>query len=325
MKKLIILFAIFLNISFSMMPSVNVGFNAKGNMSTDEQINFLEKELNKLKNNKIDTSKIWIRVNGGTISQKTYSSDRSDETIILWAKLQKLYDCKFIFVVNFNDTPEKQREFFDRFRHYNMKFSLIELGNEQYLKKFSQEYDEEMTEVTDRTANMTPKKYIEMSNEYMSSFIDQNLPFYVQMAPNSEEKENYAGWNNSVANAINKKNFISENIGLTLHLYERDGSGSLDVKQIDQLKKLIKHPINIAITEFGVVEKKKNLVSSKDINQEINLSKRILEQVTDGDLVLNQVLYTDYKDVGSANIHPTYNGLTPKGEAIFKLFSEYWE
>lgn len=323
MRQILLVVTLFFMTFFKAQGTINVGFNAKGNLSTKEQTELLEKELNILKTKGIDTGKIWLRLNGGTISQKTYSKNWLDEDIEKWSKIQNNYKCKFIFVINFNDSPKNQKEFFNRFISQNINFSFIELGNEQYLKKFSKNDNDNNEEVTLRTENMNGEKYIKMSKEYIDEFSDEKLPIYIQMAPNFDERKEYLEWNKAIANAINNDLLLYNDIGITLHLYEREGPNSLDVSQITRVKELIKKPIKIAITEYGVINNNQKVVVSGVIKQEINLSKRILEAVSDGDTVLNQVLYTDYKDVGTANIHRNYNGLTPKGNEILQLFSTY--
>lgn len=323
MKRVLILVTLFFITFFSLQGAINVGFNAKGNLSTNEQTELLEKELFNLRANNIDTGKIWLRLNGGTISQKSYSKDWLEEDIKKWSKIQTEYNCKFIFVINFNDTPKNQKEFFNRFIKQNISFSFIELGNEQYLKKFSKIANNNEDEVTNRTENMTVTKYISMSKEYINEFSQEGLPFYLQMAPNFYEREEYLKWNKAIANAINSNEFFYKDIGITLHLYERGGPSSLNVKQINLAKELIEKPIKMAITEYGVINSNEKVVVSEVIKQEIDLSKRILDTVSDGDTVLNQVLFTDYKEVGTADIHKLYEGLTPKGREILNIFTPY--
>lgn len=300
---------------------INVGFNAKGNLSTKEQCSYLNQKLELLKKDAIKTENLWIRVQGGTNSQKSYSSDWSDETITLWSKVQKDFGCKYIYVVNFNDTPQNQLALYKRFTDKGIKFDSIELGNEQYLPKFAASKPKE--EVTKRTSNMTPTKYISMSEEYIKIFKSFNIPFYIQFAPEKEDNTNSDLWNNSIANALNNNYFSSKNILASIHLYERNGNNSLNENQISKIKNLVNHPINIAVTEYGVIEDNSKLSYDKLIKQELNLTNRLLSELENQDILLNQVLYTDYKDFGLAAFHSKFKGITPKGEAIFKIFNEY--
>lgn len=314
------------------MPSINelakkgilVGFNAKGNLNVKQQCTYLRQELANLKKQGVDTSKIRIRLQGGSISQKTYPSDWSDAAIKEWAKIQKDYGCQFAFVVNFNDTAKSQLSFYNRLKKVGMKFSFIELGNEQYLPKFALSKVDEYDEVTKRTANMTTKKYISMCNEYMKEFKATKLPFYVQFAPENKDNTSYDAWNKAIAKAIDNKEFASKNVHGTVHLYERGGDGSLNAKQIQSLRKLVKTKIKIAVTEYGVVDKKGKLTTKERIAQEKNLTTRILSVMQKGDLLLNQVLYTDYKDDEAAILHPKYKGITPKGKEIMNIYKKFW-
>lgn len=304
--------------------NIKAGFNAKATLSPEDQYAYLNKELSKLKNEGIKTEKIWLRLNGGTVSQKTYPNDWSDDTVTQWAQLQQDFGLSYMFVVNFNDTPESQWRFYNRLTKSGIKFDAIELGNEQYLPKFAESNTEKYMEVTDRTKNMTPNKYIQMCNEYILDFKTQGIPFYVQFAPQKEDKINYANWNKRIAQAINNGEFLSPNIGGSIHLYEREGYGSLDVNQLNTTRSLVVKPISFAITESGVVDKKGKLSYEEFIEQEQYLTSRILEQLRGEDLFFNQVLYTDYKTVGPEIIHPNYNGMTPKGAAIINLLKKYW-
>ncbi|MGN0482812.1 MAG: glycoside hydrolase family 5 protein [Lachnospiraceae bacterium] len=313
------------SVKLKINKKVRVGFNAKGNLDTSDQYKYVAKQFASLKKSKLDTSKVYLRLQGGTISQKTYPKDWSDGKIALWSKLQKTYKCKYLFVVNLNDTASNQLKFYERLKKAGLSFCGIELGNEQYLPKFASSKYEKDSEVTKRTASMTPAKYIKLCNEYIKVMKKYKLPFYVQFAPKSDSnKKLYETWNTAMVNAINGKKFGYDKIYGTIHLYERDGAGSLDVKQIASLRKRIKRTFYIAVTESGVVDKKNTLSESAYAKQELELTKRILTQMQSGDMMLNQVLYTDYKTVGSAVLHPQKKGLTTKGKEILKLFKQYW-
>ena len=303
---------------------IQVGFNAKGSLSVKEQCSYISKQLGTWKKDKIDTSKIWIRLQGGTISQKTYPKDWSADEYRQWADIQKKYKVKLIFVVNLNDTASSQLGLYKKFVKAGLKFSAIELGNEQYLARYKGSLTEKYDEVTKRTANMTPAKYIKLCNEYIKVMKNYKLPFYVQFAPENSTNKDYAAWNKEIAKGINKNQFLSTDIHGTIHLYERNGSGTLNEKQITSIRKLVNKPIHMAITESGVVDKKGELTEQQYIKQEVALTKRILSEMKKGDIILNQVLYTDYKTIGSAVLHDKSKGLTSKGKAIYKLFKQFW-
>lgn len=303
---------------------ISVGFNTKATLSSMQQCSYIRNEFNKLKNEGIKTNKIWLRLNGGTISQKTKPNDWTEDMIKQWGQIQKDFGCNYVFVVNYNDTPKSQFELYNRLTKGGIKFNAIELGNEQYLGKYSEANTQKYDEVSERTSNMTPEKYIKICNEYILDFNSEALPFYVQFAPQKEGKVEYTEWNKSIANAINLGKFQTKNIYGSIHMYERDGDGSLDEKQINAIRSLMINPINFAVTESGVINSKANLSYEQHIKQEENLTQRILKELKGGDLFFNQVLYTDYKDVNAEVLHQKYNGITPKGEAIMEIFKKYW-
>lgn len=303
--------------------NINVGFNTKATLSYEEQCKYVSVGLKNLQQNGYNTNRVWLRLNGGTISQKTYPSDWTDDNIIKWVNLQKEFNCKYVFVINFNDLPENQLNFYNYLVNKGMEFSMIELGNEQYLPKFAEEYKGDNDEVTKRTSKMTPQKYIELSNEYIKAFSSANLPFAVQFAPNKEDKNDYTLWNKAIVNAINKNNFSSSNLCGTIHLYEREGDGTLDVTQISRIRKLLNKQIPFAVTEFGVADKNKTIEYQSFILQEKHLTQRIMNELKNGDMLFNQVLYTDYKTATVEVFHSDFSGITPKGEMIVNLFKEY--
>lgn len=308
----------------SYAKGIQVGFNAKGSLSVKEQSSYLSKQLESWKKDKVDTSKIWIRLQGGTISQKTYPKDWSNDECERWAQIQKKYKIKLIFVVNLNDTASSQLGLYKKMVKAGLKFSAIELGNEQYLARYKTSLTNKYDEVTKRTSAMTPAKYIKLCNEYIKVMKTYKLPFYVQFAPENSSNKDYAAWNKEIAKAINDEKFLSTNMHGTIHLYERNGSGSLNEKQISSIRKLVNKQIHMAVTESGVVDKSGKLTEKQYINQEVALTKRLLKEMKKGDIILNQVLYTDYKTIGSAVLHSKSKGITNKGKAIYKLFKQFW-
>ncbi|MGL5257363.1 MAG: hypothetical protein ACRC76_09995, partial [Proteocatella sp.] len=65
------------NMKVSDIPNIGVGFNTKATLDYKNQCLYLDKELALLKTSGVNTQKIWLRLNGGTISQKTMPSDWS--------------------------------------------------------------------------------------------------------------------------------------------------------------------------------------------------------------------------------------------------------
>lgn len=313
------------NTNTQAQAAIKVGFHAKATPSYEEQCMFVGEEFQKLKESGVRTDKIWLRLNGGTVSQKTYPADWSDKIIGEWVELQQKFGCSYVFVVNLNDSAKSQWGFYQKLKQNGIKFRMVELGNEQYLPKFAEPYTGKDDEVSKHTSNMTAKKYIKLCNEYIELFKSQELPFYVQFAPEREEKNNYTQWNSDISKAINEGAFASSNINGTIHLYERDGSETLDETQIKRIRSLVKKPITLAVTEFGVADKRKELPYDQFIVQEKALTNRIIGQLQGGDLLFNQVLYTGYKTAAPEIFHPAFDGITPKGEMMLELFQPYWQ
>ncbi len=63
------------------------GFNAKANLKTELQVNYADAFLGEIPS--VARENLTIRLPGGTLSQKVYSSDFSDADIESWVSLQK--------------------------------------------------------------------------------------------------------------------------------------------------------------------------------------------------------------------------------------------
>ncbi len=298
---------------------IQYGFNVRAPRDTENQCSAIEKVFSQWQKDGVNTKMIMLRLNGGTISQRTYPDSWTDDNIKRWASVQKQFGCPFIFTINFNDTPQNQFAFFTKLLQSGMQFAAIELGNECYLKKFSASaVPPDTAEVSNRTINMTPEKYIMLSNEYISVFDRENLPFIVQGAPEKESGVSQV-WNTKITDAVNSKSFFTENIWISIHLYERDGNSSLDTAQINRLRSKIKSPVKIAVTESGVVPDASVKTTQDFIKQEKNLMQRIMNTLHSGDILLNQVLYSDSSASRAPVISPSGTE-TEKGKMIRHLF-----
>jgi hypothetical protein len=301
-----------------------IGFNAQGSVNVVEQTEYLASMLSQIREEGCNTSKVWIRLQGGTLSQKTYPSDWTDDMIHAWFVVQQTYGCHFIFVINMNDSAESQAAFYERMEYAGLQFSAIEIGNEQYLSKYTGENGNEFKEVTDRTSNMTVAEYVKLSNEYIDLLNQKFLPFMIQFAPNINSYDKNRSWTAAMANAINTGCFHSNNLCGTLHLYESQKLSDLDVSQINAIRKMVNSAFQIAITEYGILDVKE-IPEENYIRRDMDLTNRILPQLKPGDILLNQVLYTNYRFVGAAVLHSQYQGLTPKGKILIQKFSDFWK
>ena len=152
-----------------------------------------------------------------------------------WAKLQQKYGCKYIYTVNFNDTPSSQVKFYQRMKKAGMKFSIIELGYQQYLPKYTEYKTCRYDEVTRRTLGMTPAKYIKMCREYISLFKTSAGSFYIQFAPEySSSRKSYKEWNDYMASGIKNNKFGNVKIYGSI----QSGSETDTLQLINSLKKM---------------------------------------------------------------------------------------
>ena len=202
----------------------------------DKMYELTSRKLQELKEHGKNTADLYLRPLGEKNSQKTYSGDWSEKQISNWAKLQQKYNCKYIYTVNFNDTPENQLKLYQRMRKSGMRFSVIELGYQHYLPKYADGETGRYDEITRRTAGMTPEKYFRMCCGYMKKLKVCQLPFCIQFAPEyTGSRKSYKKWNSYMVSAVNKKQFDSiEMWGII-----QEGSETRIRKLIESLNKKI--------------------------------------------------------------------------------------
>jgi len=300
------------------LQKIQLGFSAKGSMQPAQQVALADKMLHELPEGL--KQNLHIRVSGGTRSQKDLPSDWSDSDIRLWTDLQKKHGFKFVFVVNGNDTPQSQKQFFEKWIQLGAQFSFIEMMNEYYLKKF-RSGDKSKSEVT---RVITPEVY---TDDILPKFIDElkifNLPLFIIFAPSRDGHKNndYLNeWNRVVAKAI-VNNFEGVKIGVTVHLYTRDSD--FDYQQLNRLREMIPEGVPIAVTEAGTLNPK---IKDYDSAGRTVYShyKKIAAHLRPGDYLFDQTLYNNYDGDIMATLHPSYKGLTPKGEQVLKFMKEIY-
>jgi hypothetical protein len=286
---------------------VNLGFNAKGTVDTEQQIALVDTAFASIAS---ATVKSWtIRVTGGTRSQTDFPSDWSDAQIGGWIKLQQKYGFSFVYVVNGNDTPASQAAFISKWITMGAKFTFIEMMNEYYLSK----YRTGDTSIKEVSRQVTAKQYVE---EILPAFLPAlrplRLPFFVILAPTKPGKS--TEWNDTVLKAL-KTQFASQRFGVTVHLYAPKGK-ALDYAQISRLRKQLPPRTAIAVTEAGVQD-------YEDVNEFAAASRAHLLAITaelkPGDYLLEQILYKGVETEFEGSIDP--NGLTPKGKAVLDLYT----
>lgn len=293
----------------------SLGFNAKGTMETELQVAYADDMLAKL-DPKVARS-IVIRISGGTLSQKTFLKDWTNEKIKLWADLKVKYGLRYAFTINGNDTPENQLLVLQNWKDHGVEFEYFEMMNEYWQNRYRKP---DLTK-PDVLFQVTPKMYIEnILPRFFAALDVLQVPYHLICAP-ANVNQYSDSWNDAIFDAMNNKFKDRTNMGITLHMYAKDQhedeevlSGNFDYKQIAKLRKRLPPGRSIAITESGVINSK---LSYEELGQleSIHL-KRLSEQLQKGDFVLNQVLYNNYPNDNNAVLHPSTNGVTQKGVYI---------
>ena len=293
----------------------SLGFNAKGPLETELQVAYTDKMLAEL--DPEVAKSIVIRVSGGTLSQKTYLKDWTNEKIQLWADLKVKYGLRYAFTINGNDTPENQLLILQNWKDHGVEFEFFEMMNEYWQNR----YHKPDLSKPDVLFQVTPEMYIENMLPRFFAVLDVlKVPYHLICAP-ANVNEYSDSWNNVIFQAVSIKFRDRNNLGITLHMYARAQneeeevqSGNFDYEQIAKFRKRLPPGRSIAITESGVINSK--LTYEELGQQEFIHMKRLSQQLQKGDFVLNQVLFNTYPNDNSAVLHPSTNGLTPKGKHI---------
>ncbi len=192
-----------------------------------------------------DLGEIYLRIQGGTISQKDFNLDWTDSAIQKWADLYSANpEVKLVFVINFNQSVEDSNKLLKRFEDKGCVFEFIEMSNENYLNKYRLSKDK--PEVTPRTKDMSPEKYIALCDEYLPYLEGRNILY--QLAPNKSRNidQYYNFWNQIVLN----ETLESEHSNYSMHVYLNAG---FRTELIDEVQAVIGDKV-LAITEFGAAD-----------------------------------------------------------------------
>lgn len=301
-----------------------IGFNAKGDLNTQEQVAMTDSLLSKLPA-KVK-SMLVIRVAGGTRSQKTFIEDWTDVKVSLWANLQKKHGIHLAYTVNGNDTPINQVRVIQKFMDAGARFDFLEMMTEYYLPKFRLG----KTDRPEVTEAVTVEDYLDDILPHFWKELDAlKLPYYLIYAPvkphgSDQQREYYENWNRVMNEAVNGR-YADRDLHAVLHLYRR-GPKPYDYDQINRLREALPQGRHIAVTEAGVID--------KDLTY-AEIAPRIREHYTEifkrlgaGDYLLDQVLYTDYSKDNSSTLHSRFaaqGGLTPKGEMVVDFIRDHYE
>jgi len=298
-----------------------VGFNCKASYNPVQQTAFADQLFSELDGEVLRN--MVLRIPGGTRSQKDFAADWPDEKMQLWTNLQAKYGYSMVFVVNGNDTPENQLEIIRRWQRNGAKFEFLEMMTEYYLPKFSKP-NLSKPEVTRR---IDEKIYTE---EILPTFYDHldslNLPYFLIFAPLKKNKlgqERYDYWNAHMVDYVNS-NEARRELGVVLHLYQKDVSMSYDYDQIDRLRKRLVNPTPFAITELGVLDRDVPIEDHPAAS--VSHITEVMQRLHKGDYIMDQVLYHDYRNGNQqADLHPMYGGISPKGDAIVEYYNALFD
>jgi hypothetical protein len=299
--------------SSSPIPSgIHFGFNVKGLLNTQEQVEMTDKMFATLPNSV--AKNITLRVNGGTVSQKEFPKDWSNDQMDAWINLQKKYGVGLVYVVNGNDTPQSQLDFIKSWMQRGAKFTFIEMMNEYYLPKFRRG-DKGSKEVGQK---VDAKIYSdEILPKYFKVMATLNLPFFVICAPEKDGNEETKNWNQIVIAAMKRHPEIKW--GATIHLYKRDKAFSYE--QVSALRNMLPAGTTIAVTEAGILSRSSYSYEERGplVRQHYEL---IAQQLKSGDYLFDQVLYNIGKNDVMATLNAKTSGLTPKGKEVVKFMTE---
>lgn len=295
------------------------GFNAKANLQMQVQIAYADALFDEIPSEAKEN--LTIRIPGGTLSQKVYSQDFSDDELKSWATLQEKHGFRMVFVVNGNDSPNNQKMFIQRWMDAGVRFDFLEMMNEYYLSKFAKG----STEKAEVSQKVTPQLYV---NEILPMFFNEldglGLPYFVICAPAKKGKsgERLDAWNDVIVAALNDQ-FKNREMGIVLHLYKRSDASAYDYAQINRLRGRISYQPKVAITEMGILDD--NASWSEIAEPTKQHYTRIFSQLGSGDYLFDQVLFNTYGKDNIATLHPKTNGLTPKGEKVVELIKAVYE
>ncbi len=294
-------------------PDVHLGFNAQGNVNVPEQVAYAQTMLQQL--GPAQRAGMVIRALGGTASQRLPPSGWTDADIMSWVSLQSSTGIGLSFTVDGNDPPASQRAFYDHWVSLGAHFRFIEMMNEYYLPKYTRG-DTSLPEVTkavdadDYVSTILPS--------YFAAFSGVDSRFFVILAPSKDAtgaSSSNDAWNDTVIGHLGS--FGSVSLGVTIHLYKE--SDTFDYDQVARIAARLPSGMPIAITESGILDT--DVMTSPGYGQAAtdHLSA-IFARLRPGDFLFDQVLYGKGVDVGPDDLHPTYGGVTPKGQAVVTYF-----
>lgn len=258
---------------------------------------------------------VYLRIQGGTLSQRTGKNGWSNEMITAWVTLQDNNpEVKFLFGVNLNESVSDATSLYSAFKSKGAIFAGICMGNEWYLDKFIKG-DLSKPEVTVRTANMTPEKYLAIAAEYRHIFDE---PLIYQLAPlkNQNRDAQRRNANNVIIEAIQNTNAF-----FNIHIYPNPKTG-FDYSYLSEVKEQTGK--SIYITEFGYGDPTIDVIDLTDLVLDdlldgvSNVIDQAQEHLDSNDIMFSQVLWNSNP---SNPVIDWINGeLTNKGKLLVEKF-----
>ena len=298
-----------------------VGFNCKASYNIVQQTAFADQLFSTLSDKVFEN--MVLRIPGGTRSQKDFAVDWPDQKMKLWTELQKKYGYTMVYVVNGNDTPANQLEIIRRWQKNGAEFEFLEMMTEYYLPKFSKP-NLSKPEVTRR---VDEKIYTDEILPAFYSHLDSlDLPYFLIFAPAKKNKmgqERYASWNDHMIDYVSQQEGNRE-LGVVLHLYQKDCTKPYDFAQISRLRYELPSETSIAVTELGVLDSEVPLENHPA--ESIEHISGVLKELNEADYLMDQVLYHDYRNGSrTADLHPIYGGISPKGKAVVEYYNSLFK
>ncbi len=278
-----------------------------------------------------------LRIPGGSVAQYTWRSEAdvpnwlmdhpakrrqqtflTDELIETYADFVKDKSTETYFCLNINDKLENQLKIIDRFAHFGVEFTHVEIGNETYLPKFALGKKEGLG----FAHTITVDDYIEILDTWIPSL--KNYPFKILAVTASRSNDGSPGdayrevWNAAVFQyAAAHPSSID---GVALHIYlggADDGGKSLEEKSVHSSDYAFADafPLPLHITEAGhrgADWSPEGVEAYKNFHRELY---EYLKSRQDGSRCGTHVLYNPRNQPGDPYSMFDVNGITPLGEA----------
>lgn len=278
-----------------------------------------------------------LRIPGGSVAQYTWRREAdvpdwlmnhpakrrqqtflTDELIETYADFAKDKNVETYFCLNINDKLENQLKIIDRFAHFGIAFTHVEIGNETYLPKFALGKKEGLG----FAHTITVDDYIEILDTWIPSL--RKYPFKILAVTASRSNDGSPGdayrevWNAAVFQyAAAHPGHID---GVALHIYlggSDEGGNSLEEKSVYSSDYAFADafPLPLHITEAGhrgADWSPEGVEAYKSFHRNLY---EYLKSRQDGSRCGTHVLYNPRDQPNDPYSMFDVNGITPLGEA----------